>query len=267
MRQSTHCLTAILIASLTACSQEQADTPNTVAIASKTDAASGFSTPSPKPTDSRPSPLPLAPDPVLTEANPSDNNVAARQQDLGEDDLESELQEKADKKSKKDKSDKDHSAKREVRPQLPPMSAGEKKALFEKRAKNEADLQAAARKTIHSENKAERLEAVQDLTPDDAGDLKLLLEALNIDADAEIRAEIAGKLSFGEYPSAVPGLIKALDDPRTEVVLAAIESLSWYDGAEKNSITQALSHLQAHQSTSVRDAAQTTLDSLDTDID
>lgn len=140
--------------------------------------------------------------------------------------------------------------------QLPPQTEAERQALFAKRAQLKADWQQAARSNINSKDKDKRLEAVRDLDPDDAFDLDMLLTRLNRDESAEVRAEIAGRLSFGEYPQAVPELLDALNDSSIDVVLAAIESLGWYDeGHQRDKVIEALKQLQEHSSERIKLAA------------
>lgn len=263
MSQLTYYMTVILIAGLTACNQEQADSKTSGASVGKTDIAA------PLPASKKITEPVASVVPVLASASRfvEDEQDAARLK-REEVRLKRELDKKEERKLKKEaKDNKVHlGEKQRETPLRLPMTEAEKQVLFEKRAKNEADLQAVARKSILSDDKTVRQDVVLDLKPEDAEDLKLLLNALNSDPDPEVRVKIARRLGFNDYPLAVPSLIQSLQDKDSEVVLAAIESLSWYVDEEKSAVINALQTLQNHPDSSIRNLAQKKLSGLiDTD--
>lgn len=266
MKRLKHSIAGILTASLLACGQEQSD--DSEKTASEAGNKSGLSSL------------------LISKQNPSassattpenhDKGSAARgalAHEASSQVIESlvsspewtTLSEKKRKRAIKEvEKDQKRALKRASHPAPRPLSDYEKNELTRKRQQMEQADAVAARKNFDSEDDTIRREALLDLDPDDAGDLKRLMSALISDPDPAIREEIAGMLSFGDYQAAVPVLLKSLSDPEPKVVISAMEALSWYGGNDKESIVAAINNLKTnHFDTQVKEAAKTALDTME----
>jgi hypothetical protein len=105
----------------------------------------------------------------------------------------------------------------------------------------------------------ERIFALQVLDPRLPEDLKLLRSALQEDPHAEVRAEAALQLSFGDRSTVAGMLRSALADPDAGVILSAIESLTFVGD---RSAAFRLKKLSNHPDEEVREAATTAVQDL-----
>ncbi|CCE24578.1 HEAT repeat domain-containing protein [Methylotuvimicrobium alcaliphilum] len=123
---------------------------------------------------------------------------------------------------------------------------------------------AEARINITSSDDDLRMEAVYNLTLDDANDLHLLENVLLTDPNPEIREEVVMYLAEGDPASVEPLLIKALNDPHSSVIIAALDWLSVMDIGDKSAVTTKFKQIAAtHYDEEVKEAAEMALEMME----
>jgi HEAT repeat protein len=105
----------------------------------------------------------------------------------------------------------------------------------------------------------ERSDAVLDIEPEGPG-LQYLLEVVTDDPDPEVRIAAVSQLGDSESPEAITGMLTALNDANSEVILEAIDGLEY--SADQNAIGN-LEKLLQHPDPEVREAAEDAIDYLE----
>ena len=105
----------------------------------------------------------------------------------------------------------------------------------------------------------ERSDAVLDIEPEGPG-LQYLLEVVTDDPDPEVRIAAVSQLGDSESPEAITGMLTALNDANSEVILEAIDGLEY--SADQNVIGN-LEKLLQHPDPEVREAAEDAIDYLE----
>ena len=82
---------------------------------------------------------------------------------------------------------------------------------------------------INSEESSLRESAIPYLNTDNKNQLNTVKNLLLDDPSPSVRTAAIYALSFGDEPTAIPSLIEALSDSDSEVVIAAIDALTWYE--------------------------------------
>ncbi|WP_341326002.1 HEAT repeat domain-containing protein [Methylotuvimicrobium sp. KM2] len=128
----------------------------------------------------------------------------------------------------------------------------------------EEEILAEARINITSSDDDLRMEAVYNLTLDDANDLQLLENVLLTDPNPEVREEVVLHLTEGDPANVVPLLMKALNDSHPSVVIAALDWLSVMDIGDKSAVTTEFKQIAAtHYDEEVKEAAEMALEMME----
>ena len=150
-------------------------------------------------------------------------------------------------------------AERAARPPKPPQSEEERRRI------------AAGRAARQEVRRLENLAMLQDPDPEERGHAVFVLDARNPeervylaaalekDSDPSVRVEAARQLGFGEARDVTPVLYEALRDSSSEVVLAALDSISFV--ADQSAVRE-LEPLLEHSDPAVRNEANKTIEFL-----
>jgi HEAT repeat protein len=127
--------------------------------------------------------------------------------------------------------------------------------LFRQQVRREENLLA-----LDDLDPAEREFGVFSLDATDPGDLIYLGEALRMDPNPLVREEAASQLGFGEPSAVLPLLRMALEDPSSDVLLAALDSIGFVGDP---SIIRDLMPLLEHPEAAIRDEVRGLIDFLE----
>ncbi len=160
------------------------------------------------------------------------------------------------------KEDEQAARRREIRLRrayVPPSTEEDRSFRMARREKRQARWREENLAMLEDVDPNARAEAVFNLDATNLQEHDQLEDLLLNDPDPRVRTEAAAMFSFGEAEGAVPSLLRALQDPVPEVVVAAAEALGWTSDPH---LASEIEPLLNHPSEKVREQAAETLDFL-----